>query len=494
VNLAPNKLCFDNFQAIRRSKFTRYFYLKDGVNMSLTKNNHEQRYNISSTAQNKMENWFSIPKKIILLVTIFGIIQFSFSFWNNLRGPGFTHFSQGIELTLQERDLSLIDNQRTLVMSHSEESNYIIARNKLEGHGYTHFDSSTNTYKPFAFHSSFTVFLYEALISSGLDFDIFIILYFLVAATLHSISLLAIFQILRNLGQNYAVLGLCSWALFPPTIYFINPLFLYESICTAAIIIIYERIHAGRITGYATKKDLVIIIMLSAMGVFFRLTVIPILLSLFMVTIIFPGKLKRSHLISGITIIIAFISIMCLPVLEKNQRDFGSAVLSTQMGFVLWEGSNPIARGSWDGSGKVEKLGLSSVSNIENLNQLEISHHLRHQALEFAFNHPLDYFVINLRKLAIFFLPQNYGVMPGSRFYNPINAIVYISFLIFTIGSIFRKKDIKNTMVLISPILASITLTLIFIVGYRWRFYAEPFMIICMVHLFYNFMTKRQKV
>jgi len=181
---------------------------------------------------------------------------------------------------------------------------------------------------------------------------------------------------------------------------------------------------------------------------------------------------------------------MTYPVLKKNKHDFGSAVLSTQFGFELWEGSNPLARGSWSGTGEARKLGLNNISNVKNMNQLEISMNLKKQAINWASEHPIDYLILILRKLAIYFLPQNYGVMPGSNFFHPMNALVYMGFAIFIIRSIFLRRDIKDTLVLISPIISSIGLSLIFFVGYRWRYYAEPFMVICTIYLFES--IKRQ--
>jgi hypothetical protein len=226
-------------------------------------------------------------------------------------------------------------------------------------------------------------------------------------------------------------------------------------------------------------------------GVFLRLQLIPILIFLFSFAIIFPAKAKRVELLFGMFIIMVLISFMSIPVLEKNKKDFGHYVISTQSGFELWEGSNPLARGSWSGSGESRKLGMANIPNVENLNQLELSDKLKYKAIAWATSHPYDYFVLILRKLAIYFLPQNYEVMPGSRFYNPINAIVYFAALYFIITSIFRNKDIPNTMVLISPILGSISLTLVFFVGYRWRFYAEPFMLICSIYML-NSLKKNQ--
>ena len=430
------------------------------------------------------KNWRSIPSKIILIVVFFGILQFCFSFWINISGHGFHHIEDKI-------NLSLTDGQRTLYMNPDEESNFKIAKNNIDGHGYSHFNNTSKTYKPSAFHSSFTVFLYERLILSGLDFDLYIIFYYLITSILHSISLLALYQILKPIGHKFAFLGLSLWALFPSTIYFINPLFLYESFCTAGLIIIYERICKVRLSGDAKCHDLIIILFLSMIGVFLRLQLIPILISLFSFTIIFPGKAKRFELLFGMVIIMTLISLMSIPVLEKNKKDFGRYVISTQSGFELWEGSNPLARGSWSGSGESRKLGMTNIPNVENLNQLELSDKLKYKAIAWATSHPYDYFVLSLRKLAIYFLPQNYEVMPGSRFYNPINAIVYFAALFFIFTSIFRNKDIPNTMVLIAPILGSISLTLVFFVGYRWRYYAEPFMLICSIYML-NSLKKNQ--
>ena len=38
--------------------------------------------------------------------------------------------------------------------------------------------------------------------------------------------------------------------------------------------------------------------------------------------------------------------------------------------------------------------------------------------------------ILQFRKVAIYFLPQNYSILPGNRIYNPINFIIHILMII----------------------------------------------------------------
>ena len=97
---------------------------------------------------------------------------------------------------------------------------------------------------------------------------------------------------------------------------------------------------------------------------------------------------------------------------------------------------------------------------------------------------PLDYIILQFRKLAIYFLPQNYSILPGNRIYNPINFIIHIGLFLFLINFFIINEFSYNNLVILSPIIRSLAVSLLFFVGYRWRYYAEPFLILTAIIYF----------
>lgn len=174
-----------------------------------------------------------------------------------------------------------------------------------------------------------------------------------------------------------------------------------------------------------------------------------------------------------------------VPVFKKNHAMFGSYILSTQPGFEFLRGHNPLARGSnWgdDPNNVFYKYVMDQIPNIDYLNEYEESLAWRSLAIKWILNNPFSELKLIVRKIAIYFLPQNYNYgLPGNRLYNPINLIVHLLFLVSIALTLIKFRSIvirKVDILVLIPIIFSILLGLIFFVGYRWRYYGEPFMII----------------
>lgn len=402
----------------------------------------------------------------------FGLIQLLLSFYLTFEMDIWT---QPVVGNLGE--FSLFDGQRTLWMNPDEESNFVIAQNHIAGLGYSRKDPVTGVYELSAFHGTFTVFLYEALINSNIDFDVFVLSFFLLSALLHAFSLIAIHRLLYRYGARYAFAGLLLWALYPPSIWFIGPLFLYESVCTSLLILIFYVLEVCRRSGRVGAGSVLSLTILTLVGMCFRAHLIPILTLLYAAVVVFPAQAPRLQLAAVFGGIGLLGYLMHVPVLEKNRNDFGAAVISTQSGFVLWEGANPQARGSWDGSGRNVRDGLTDMPNVEESSQLEKSLYLKDKALAWMIANPIDYGILLVRKVAIYFLPQNYNVLPGHSFYNPFNAAVYIGFFAYLFGVLLGRIELSDGIVLVAPVAGSLLLSVVFFTGHRWRFYAEPFML-----------------
>lgn len=422
-----------------------------------------------------LEKKIQPSNKLKSILLCFGILQFILSI-NHLGTDNWNIHSKPVidkyKLVIQ----SLSDEAKTFSMNPDEESNYEIAVNSINGLGYTKLDAVTERYENASWNSPQTVFLYKALIAIGIDFDVYIFAYLLTASIFHYISLITIYKILVNQGSKWALLGVFSWALFPSAVYYINTLFLYESLTTSLLLLFVYNLSLAQRSGELHIRQYFFITLLALTMTFFRYHTAVLVLLVFFVFFINNGRLERLKILLLSASVLALIFVTYVPALLKNKTDFGRPVVSTQLGFELWQGSNPMARGSFDGSGRVFDHGLKNMPNVAVASQLEKSDYLKSKAIAWAVSNPDDYLMLTFRKIAIYFLPQNFELLPGSRVLNPINALVYLLFFI-SILIFFRISRIEKWLI-IAPVMGSVALTLITFVGYRWRFYAEPFMVI----------------
>jgi len=118
------------------------------------------------------------------------------------------------------------------------------------------------------------------------------------------------------------------------------------------------------------------------------------------------------------------------------------------------------------------------VPNIDELNEWQDSQVRKQLALKWIKENPGKEVVLILRKLAIYFIPKNYESFSGFSIINPVNLLVHLFFICFLIMTVWKWTIDKQSLLLLTPFAASILLSIVFFVGYRWRYYAEPFMIL----------------
>lgn len=272
---------------------------------------------------------------------------------------------------------------------------------------------------------------------------------------------------------------------------------LYENLVLPMLVVIVSRMLQANKKGF-NKLDYILVPFLVVFSCLYRPQLLLIYAILFLVFTLFRIKEKKWNLLLIPCIVLPSIILSHIPIFLKNHHMFGHYVLNTQTGFELLQGHNPFARGSWNGSWKnpeneFYKYIHHEIPNIQNLNQYEENKARQELALTWIKENPLKEIQLSFRKLLIYFTPQNYGDKYGARLYNPINFIVYLGFIIAIIVSIAQKRWDREKTIIISPIIGSILLSLVFFVGYRWRLYAEPFMIIFSFVFFYKFIVERKK-
>lgn len=182
------------------------------------------------------------------------------------------------------------------------------------------------------------------------------------------------------------------------------------------------------------------------------------------------------------TFLIWINTIVCigfLPIIYSNYKDFGSVFLSTQAGFNFFHGHNPVARGSWLGTiwekhHNILYPMLEANKDLPFLNEKHEADFYNQLAWQWILENPIKELELIVRKTAIFFLPHNF--MDWNI--HPFNLFVYLGFLLYSIRYFwnFRKED-QTLLILYVPIVAIFLLNIGYFVEYRWRYYAEPFML-----------------
>jgi hypothetical protein len=202
---------------------------------------------------------------------------------------------------------------------------------------------------------------------------------------------------------------------------------------------------------------------------------------------------RRSVLVLSKTVatvlVILFLSLA--PVLISNHKMFGSYVLSTQPQLEFFQGHNPYARGSWN-----PVLFEQHESDFKNMfaehpllasdNEKEELDFYYNQAKKAILKDPKREIMLSVKKTAIYLVPYNYLC----HIFNPFNALVYAGTLGFLVMLFLKRIELGREnralklSIILAPVAGSYFLTLIFFVGERWRYYAEPFMIICALLFF----------
>ena len=375
--------------------------------------------------------------------------------------------------------------KRSIRMNDDEEQNYAIAVNFLNGNNYSIFDHEEQNYRYTATQHSFQVFIYKYFINKDINFDYYVFLYIFINLILFFLSVVFFYKLsLIFLNERLSKISTLVYCLYPSIFFYIGPLFFYENLVLSMIVI----------TSYLflKKKNVLnfsIIITFAVLSLLLRFQTVFIWILLFASFTLFDFYKFRK--IKSFLPILLFIVVACIahkPILDKNYILFENKTLTTGSGATFFIGANENARGSWDGTGNVTNQLKSKIEN--NLNESEINKIYFKAGIEWIKKNPLDYLILQFRKLAIYFLPQNYSILPGNRIYNPINFIFHIGFFLFLLGVLKNRKfDYKN-IVILSPIIGSLIISLLFFVGYRWRYYAEPYMVLTAI-IFYSQIIKR---
>ena len=293
---------------------------------------------------------------------------------------------------------------------------------------------------------------------------------------------------LRFLSPVLANVALLLYGLYPSVSFFIGNLVNYESLVTSLLIINVALILKA-MEKELSFSDRLRVIACFFPAVLFRPQVLFIYIFLFGFYLLYTGydwKTRPAAFRSALVVVLlsGFLFLSAnIPVLIKNYRLFGGWTLGTT-GFNFSLGHNPFARGGWCGDCFVNPASpyyqyiRKEIPGYEQLDEYQKAVNLQKLGWDWIKRNPMDEFVLSVRKVAIYFLPYNND---DTRF-NPMNFLVHLGCILFLLAGLVqiarRKFPAGRYWLLAAPLAGSILVTILFHVGYRWRYYAEPFMII----------------
>lgn len=399
-------------------------------------------------------------------------------------------------------------NNKSFELNGDEKSNYIIASNYLKGMGCVEFKEETGIYKKTCYQAAFPFFIYLLLQKSGIGEEPYVIFIFLLSVILYAVSIYYFYGMVKIFFRNPhgCLAATCLYGIYPSNIYYIGSLFLYENIAVPILVIVVCKLLRIFIDGRTRWHDFFIIPLSITISCLYRshmifIYMVTLLICLVMLSIrIVKDKRRVPGVITIFIITFFMVTTAFIPALKKNHNIFGKYVLSTQYGFELLQGHNPVARGSFNNKWSrhdsvMYEYVKNNIPDIEKLNEYEEGMARGKLAIGWILNNPARELKLMARKIAIFFLPRNYGSLPGAAYINIINLIVHLLFLAALAYSILRFHTLlfrKEDPLVLAPIAAVILLSLIFFVGYRWRYYAEPFMIIYIFSFFQKLIDEKR--
>lgn len=337
--------------------------------------------------------------------------------------------------------------QNGAVFNLDEVSNWQIAENHLSGLGYTLNGEQA------AFHSSFCVFLYEGLQLIGISLHTWELVSVIISLIVFTISVFYFQRLLKiYVNERIAFYGTLLYLFYPSVIYYIGSLNLYENIVMPLMVI---SVHL------LIKNKLIPVLILAIICTYLRPSTLFIFILVFLIHRIW---------------LIPLLLIAQTPALIKCYSQFNHPVLSTQFGYELLQGHNELAKGSWYGYWSHDTSRYAKMYHF-NGNQYVQSRLRSGEAVRWIKENPDKELKLIIRKIFIYFSPQNFEALPFSGWYNPVNLIVHLGFIISLLY--FKRGD---SLLYVIPI-ACLMLSIIFFVAYRVRFYAEPFMIILSMRL-----------
>jgi hypothetical protein len=186
------------------------------------------------------------------------------------------------------------------------------------------------------------------------------------------------------------------------------------------------------------------------------------------------------------------IGLFVIYIATVNHAVFGRYIISTQSSINLWHGHNAFARGSWNPAIWQQKQAelqpmLQKDSALLAQDEYTETQVYRNEAMAWIKSHPKQEVILCFRKAAIYFLPNN----SNNWKINPLTLLVHVCFFGFVMLFALRRIKGIEFYYLLSPVVAIFAVNIMFFVEYRWRYLADPFMLL-LACIFVNYLVERR--
>ncbi len=296
------------------------------------------------------------------------------------------------------------------------------------------------------------------------------------------LSLFYFYRLVRILFNKTLAGVLTAFYLVYPSLFFYVGIFNIHD-CTVAYCVVivvsmlvrnYYHRREYTVTQAVSVGLLLVIGLLKSQAILIALLTLPVLLLLYFPRI--PMHLWRFALVAG-----AVLGIGLAPVLYRNYQDYGRFFLTSQSGVTFFIGHNPLARGSWypgiwQAEGGMVTKQLEAYRSELSKGEMAESDVYKRLAMTWIKENPGKEAILTVRKTAILFLPYNFLNLKV----NVFTLLAHLGFFGFCCLFVLRYRRFhKAWWLIVAPIAATILMNVIFYVEYRWRLFADPFILIC---------------
>ncbi|UOR04779.1 hypothetical protein MUN82_17760 [Hymenobacter aerilatus] len=308
-----------------------------------------------------------------------------------------------------------------------------------------------------------------------------------------------------GLAPGASWLGACLWAVSPGVVYYIGAFWWFENLTLPLLIVVlYKllRLYSGRALHWLDALIIIGAVVLSCLLRGYLLAIYGILFGVFLTLIsirrALPARRRwQAWLLSAGLLLTT--GVAHVPILVKNHSMFGAYVLSNQAGFELLQGHNPVTVGrfmfGWDNrDNPFNQFVRAHIPQLDSLNQYQESQARAQVARQWAWQHPSAEMRLILRKTAIFFSPENFVADALWTSWSPFTALVHLAFFGALLLTMVHYKGLRferHDALLLTPLVTAWVLSLVFFPGFRWRFFAEPALLLFPLIVWHRLQTAR---
>lgn len=267
-----------------------------------------------------------------------------------------------------------------------------------------------------------------------------------------------------------------------PSQYYVGLLNVFEPIITYLMLIVLASLGLEDIEK---SRNPVLLGVTGTMAILFCVWMKPhVLFTLtFFLMVCFVHDFKKRSWSRTLTLLMVYFVVSILaqvPILISNYKDFGKVFLANQAGIDFFHAHNPFARGSWtpnlfvNHGNELTRL-ISQDPQLPFYNEKQEADYYKHLAIQWIKDHPVDELLLFVKKILIFFLPHNFMCLK----INLLTFFTHLGLLLY--AYVFVKYDRYKEPVdwyVLCVLAAVLVLNTLYFVEYRWRFFADPEIII----------------